>query len=161
MPRGKSGGEGNGDPTGKTGVEEDYVSLSTLQELLDQQKLFYKDMLDLQEKNFETFLTVVMETKNNMEFSQSEVEELKSAHTTNLSAFKSISANCDELQKTSEALISKMDYIENQTKRNNILIDGIKDDRSESWHDTEIKAKKFLADHFKLDPKLIEEERAH
>lgn len=54
-----------------------------------------------------------------------------------------------------------MDYIENQTKRNNILIDGIKDDRSESWHDTEIKAKKFLADHFKLEPKLIEEERVH
>lgn len=114
MPRGKSGGEGNGDPTGKTGVEEDYVSLSSLQELLDQQKLFYKDMLDLQEKNFKIFLTVVTETKDkqiddlvkdvldykhSMEFSQSEVEELKSVHTANLSAFKSINANCDELQK--------------------------------------------------------------
>lgn len=44
MPRGKSGGERNGDPPGKTGVDEDYVTLSTLRELLDQQKHFYKDM---------------------------------------------------------------------------------------------------------------------
>ncbi|KAJ8250918.1 hypothetical protein GJAV_G00214750 [Gymnothorax javanicus] len=54
-----------------------------------------------------------------------------------------------------------MDHIENQTRRNNILINGIKDDKTESWHDTEVKAKKFLADHFKMDPKLIEVERAH
>lgn len=64
MPCGKSGGEGNGNPPGKTGVNEDYVSLSTLWELLDPQKLFYKDMLDLHEKNFKTFLTVIMETTN-------------------------------------------------------------------------------------------------
>ncbi|KAK0141371.1 Ig kappa chain V-VI region NQ2-6.1 [Merluccius polli] len=54
-----------------------------------------------------------------------------------------------------------MDYIENQTRRNNILFDGIKDEKTETWHDTEVKAKKFLADHFKMDPKLIEVERAH
>lgn len=107
MPCGKSGGEGNGNPPGKTGVNEDYVSLSTLWELLDPQKLFYKDMLDLHEKNFKTFLTVIMEKtnkqihdlvkdvldfKHSVEFSQSEMKELKSVHTVNLNAFKSISS---------------------------------------------------------------------
>lgn len=132
--------------------------------------------MDLQEKNFKTFLTVIMETtnkriddlvkdvvdyKHSMEFTQTEVDELKRALTVNLSTFKTINVNFDELQITSEALTSKIDYIENQIRRNNILIDGIQDDRTESWHDTEVKAKKFLADHFKLDRKLIEVERAH
>ncbi|KAG7490865.1 hypothetical protein JOB18_043360 [Solea senegalensis] len=174
MPREKPKGERNEEP--KTSMDNDYVSMCTLRELLDQQKLFYKDMLDLQEKNFKTFLTVVMDStnkriddlvkdvleyKHSMEYSQSEVEDLKSAHTANLSASKSINLNFDEFQKSLEALTSKMDYIENQTRRNNILIDGIKDEKSETWHDTEVKAKKFLADHFKMDPKLIEVERAH
>lgn len=176
MPREKSKGERNEEPAGKTTTDEEYVSLSTLRELLDQQKLFYKDMLELQEKNFKTFLTVVMEStnkqiddlvkdvmefKHSMEYSQTEVDELKIAHIANLSGFKSINVNFEEFQKTLESFISKMDYVENQTRRNNILIDGIKDDKTETWHDTEVKTKKFLADHFKLDPKLIEVERAH
>lgn len=40
-------GKKNGDPPGKTGVDEDYVSLSTVQKPHDQPKLFNKDMLDL------------------------------------------------------------------------------------------------------------------
>ena len=32
-------------------MDEEYVSTNTLRELLDQQKLFYKDMLDLKETN--------------------------------------------------------------------------------------------------------------
>lgn len=85
-----------------------------------------------------------------MEFSQSKVEELKSAHTANLSTFKSITAKFDEFQKTSEMYISKMDYIENYTRRNDIFINGIRNDKTESWHDTEVKATKFLTDHFKF-----------
>lgn len=141
MPHERSKGERNEEPAGKTSTDEVYVSLSTLWQLLGQQKLFYKDMLELQEKNINTFLTVIMEStnkridlvkdvldyKHSMEFSQSEVEKLKSAHTANLSAFKSINAKFDEFQKTLETYISKMDYIENQIRRNNILIDGIRE----------------------------------
>ena len=60
MPRGKEKEEA----AGKTSAEEEYVSMSSLRELLNQQKLFYKEMMDLQEKNFKTFLTVIMETTN-------------------------------------------------------------------------------------------------
>lgn len=54
-----------------------------------------------------------------------------------------------------------MDYLENQSRRNNLLIDGVPDSKYESWSETEIKAKKVkLSDYLKIDDKLIELERS-
>lgn len=38
----------------------------------------------------------------------------------------------------------KMEYFENQSRRNNIRIDGIPDQRDETWEETERKAKVAL-----------------
>ncbi len=54
-----------------------------------------------------------------------------------------------------------MDYLENQSRRNNLLIDGVPDSKSESWRDTETLTKKVLSDHLKIDSKLIEVVRAY
>lgn len=62
-------------------------------------------------------------------------------------------------QTPTNDLFTKLDYLENQSRRNNLVIDGIPD--SKSWSDTESKAKKLFSDHLKIDPKLIEIERAH
>lgn len=47
-------------------------------------------------------------------------------------------------------LASKADYIENQSRRNNIVIDGIPDVPTESWDESQRKAKKLFADHLKM-----------
>lgn len=49
---------------GMKGKDEDFVTLSQVCEMLEQQKVFYKEMLVQQEQNFRSFLTIVMETSN-------------------------------------------------------------------------------------------------
>lgn len=44
--------------------DEEYVTVNTLTDMLEQQKSFFKELMDLQEKNFKTFLQLIMETTN-------------------------------------------------------------------------------------------------
>ena len=56
--------------------------------------------------------------------------------------------------------IDKLEYLENQSRRNNIRIDGILEDENESWDTTEEKVKQVLAE--KLNPEeALHVERAH
>ena len=54
----------------------------------------------------------------------------------------------------------KMEYLENQSRRNNIRIDGIPEEPDETWEDTESKAKVALESKLNL-PFKVEIERAH
>ena len=69
----------------------------------------------------------------------------------------------DELEDIQYALNKhedKMEYLENQSGRNNIRIDGIAEVGNETWSDTEEKAKEILKEKLNLDcePEI---ERAH
>ena len=56
----------------------------------------------------------------------------------------------------------KLDYLENQTRRNNLVIEGIKTDKAdETWAETETKVKELFTSKLKLDPDTVEIERAH
>ena len=46
----------------KLNAKEEYVSSTTIEELLDQQKKFYKDLIDLQENHFKSFLQLLMDS---------------------------------------------------------------------------------------------------
>ena len=54
----------------------------------------------------------------------------------------------------------KMEYSENQSRRNNIRIDGIPKEPDETWEDTESKAKVALESKLNL-PFKVEIKRAH
>lgn len=103
----------------------------------------------------------VQELKSSLQYSQKEIDDLKVANSINTSAVTSMSTKHDELKEALANLALKADYIENQSKRNNIVIDGIPDVPTESWDESQHKAKELLADHLKMDPKLVEIERAH
>lgn len=49
-----------------------------------------------------------------------------------------------DYQTPIDNLSALRDYLENQSRRNNLLIDGVPDSKYESWSKTEIKAKKVL-----------------
>ena len=101
----------------------------------------------------------VQDLKHSLKFSQSNIAELKNSNATHLEAFKLVSNNLANVQMFLDKLVLKSDDLKNYSRRNNLVIDSIPDVKSESWHDTEVKAKKIVADHLKLDPKLIEMER--
>ncbi|KAL0192958.1 hypothetical protein M9458_001647, partial [Cirrhinus mrigala] len=57
--------------------------------------------------------------------------------------------------------MEKLDYIDNQQRRNNILVDGIPDEKGENWIESERKVRTIMETNMGLDAKNIEFERAH
>lgn len=157
--------------------EEDLVSLAVVRDLLDQQKAYYKDLIMQQENSFKGFVQmiydsnnkrfddlsrVVQEVKRSLEYSQSEVEELKATlKSVTTGAIKHLQSNTEALQIDNKYWLAKVEYLENQSRRNNIVIDGIPESPDESWSDSEKKLREILSGKMKIDQKHIEIERAH
>lgn len=80
-------------PKSKAMPDDDaVVTMSTLTQLLDQQKEFYKDMLQQQQENFKSFIPIIMdgntkrldgvirdvqELKTSLQFTQGIMEDMK------------------------------------------------------------------------------------
>lgn len=67
-------------------------------------------------------------------------------------------------RKLEEALVvlqNKVDYLENQSRRNNLIIYGISEEVNEDWNVTENLVKMFLETHFKVTIANSDIERAH
>ena len=163
--------------------EEDFVTLSMVHELLEQQKTFYKELLDQQEKSYKSCLQVIVDSmfacmdnlvkdtlnmskdiqdlKASLQFSQADLDDLQATKACSTEKIQVISDSLADYQTSINNLFEKMDYVENQTRRNNLLIDGVSDSKSESWSEIEINVKKVISDHLKIDSKLIEIERSH
>ena len=56
--------------------------------------------------------------------------------------------------------MDKLEYLENQSRRNNIRIDGILEEENESWDTTEEKVKQVLAEKLNLE-EALHVERVH
>lgn len=59
------------------------------------------------------------------------------------------------------SLDGKTDYIEGQSKRNNIIINSIPESQHESWEKTEDKVHCILAEKLEMDEEWIKVVRAH
>ena len=64
------------------------------------------------------------------------------------------------LSNDTEKMKLKLEYLENQNRRNNLRIDGIPEDRYETWEQTEEKVKSILLNKLKLEEQPLIE-RAH
>ncbi|KAK9747069.1 hypothetical protein QE152_g5574 [Popillia japonica] len=64
-------------------------------------------------------------------------------------------------QKQIADLENKIEYLENQTRRNNIVIYGVPEDDRETWEATEIKATDIIKNYIKVDISGADVERAH
>lgn len=58
-------------------------------------------------------------------------------------------------------MLSKLDYIENQSRRNNLLVDGIAEEKGENWDESERKVRDMLGSNMGLNGKDTEIKRAH
>lgn len=137
--------------------EEDFITLSMVHELLEQQKAFYKELLEQQEKSYKSCLQVIVDSvfarmdnlvkdalnmskdiqdlKASLQFSQAELDDLQAAKACSTEKIQVISDSLADYQTSINNLFEKMDYLENQTRRNNLLIDGVPDSKSESWRE--------------------------
>ncbi|XP_078667360.1 uncharacterized protein LOC144909172 [Branchiostoma floridae x Branchiostoma belcheri] len=160
-----------------TNIDEEVpVSVAFMKEMLEQQKVYYKDLLDQQEKNFRSFVQIITDSanqrmdnlvremqdlKNSLNFSQGEISDTKERSDKNADKLKQLEQNIMTYNTEVTEMANKLDYIENQSRRNNLIFDRIKDDRKETWEQSETKVKEVLRNKLRLNTDNIEIERAH
>ena len=152
--------------------------METMREIMEQQRSLYVEMLNRQESNFMSFTKMILEStttridgimkevreiKSSLQFSQAQIDDLRDMEKkvgSFESQLQSLSSQC--VNSEIKDIISKIDYVENQSRRNNVIIDGLMQDTAhEPWSDTEQKVREFFNNKLKIDPKTIEIERAH
>ena len=134
--------------------------MATLSEMMKMQERMFKTMFESVLSSVNTRIDEVVksvaELKTSLQYSQRDIDDLMES-TDELAMIE------DELEDIQYALNKhedKMEYLENQSRRNNIRIDGIAEVGNETWSDTEEKAKQILKEKLNLDcePEI---ERAH
>ena len=163
-------------PRKQTENTEEAVSMAQVRELLEQQKDFYKALLEQQEKSFKSCVEIMVDSSNkkvgelmsqvldlraSLEFTQKEFQDFKDHCKTWEKAYKETKNNVESVSKSLIPLNENLDYMESQSRRNNVIIDGIKESEGEKWSDSEDKVKKLLSEKLELDPCKMEIERAH
>ncbi|XP_041664752.1 zinc finger protein 37-like [Cheilinus undulatus] len=163
-----------------TEAEPEFVTVDTLKEMLDQQKTFYEEVLKRQEASFRCFTQMILDSTNNridgimreiqdlsnsLQYSRKDIEEIKEANDGDKKAFKDLEQLIKQLDSTpnqSDRLLERLDYLESQSRRNNIIIDGISSDHAEeTWAETESKVRELLTTKLKLEANSIHIEQAH
>ncbi|XP_035663791.1 protein unc-13 homolog C-like [Branchiostoma floridae] len=112
-------------------------------------------------KRMDNIIREVQEIKDSLHFSQKEIDDNKLNLYRHVQKVEDIETEITLLKKDITANDTKVDYLENQSRRNNILIDGVADTKDETWDQCEQKVRDLLKEKLKLDPKQIEIERAH
>lgn len=107
----------------------------------------------------------IQDVKANLQYSQKDIDEIKQLQGKIKSVedkVQNLAAQIADLSAgTANITSEKMDYLENQSLRNNILIDGLSDKATETWEDTERKVCDMLNNNLKLESRAIEIEHAH
>ncbi|XP_066265890.1 centrosomal protein of 85 kDa-like [Branchiostoma lanceolatum] len=145
--------------------EDDHVSLSMVKELLELQERNFKSFLDTivesTHKRMDNLIREVQEIKDSLHFTQKETDDTKSTLRDHEHHVKVIETEISQIKADLQVHQNKADYLENQSRRSNILIDGVPDARDETWSQCEQKVKSLMKEKLKLDPMSIEIERAH
>ena len=82
------------------------------------------------------------------------MEELKPLHV----KLEDVNKALDKISKDLASYSQKMEYLENQSQRNNIRVNGIPESDNETWEDAEVKVKRAIKEKLDLE---VDIERAH
>ncbi|CAJ1081238.1 uncharacterized protein LOC126388379 [Xyrichtys novacula] len=147
-----------------------------INQMLTQQKAHYLEMLDRQTDTFNRFVKVILdstnerldsmnrniqEIKDSIHYTQREVDEIKATVSKFSGDPNTLENNMKILCDSLVTLDSKADYLESQSKRNNLIFEGIEESAQESWADTEGKVRTLISEKLKLDARAMPIERAH
>ena len=143
---------------------KDSLSLSTVKLLLQQQRDDFNSLIATFMKSFnerfDELRTEMNEIKHSLEYSQKDIEGLAALKSTHEDLTSSLKTDVSALSENLDNLVAKVDYLENQSRRNNLRFDGIPDNPQESWDDSEKKVLDVLNTKFGFEtPPVIE--RAH
>lgn len=90
--------------------------------------------------------SMISNLRDSLGHTQSEVTAIKESLTNRRSSEPSVAAGkLQDIENTLDNHERQIDYLENQSRRNNIRIEGIPEERGETWDDTERKCQAFFS----------------
>ncbi|KAL7375471.1 hypothetical protein ABVT39_018103 [Epinephelus coioides] len=110
-------------------------------------------------KRLDCVIRDVEEVKTSLEFTQDKLEDMRMGHKQMERKIKSFENNAMSCKLGVYKRFAKLDYSENQYRRINILIDGIPDEKRETWSDSEKKVQQMLSSNLGQDGTNIDIER--
>ena len=150
---------------GADSAGSELVTMATLRELLKVQERMFKNLFDSLLANVNARLDSVIgqvaeikarldiyekdtsDLKVSLEFSQKDIKDLKPCSSRLHEVEEEIEKMCGSLDYHTD----KIEYLENQSRRSNIRIDGIREEEAETWDNTETKVKEILKEKLNLD----------
>ena len=115
----------------------EFVSLATLREMLHIQERMFKNMFESVLSSVNTRIDNVVksdaELKASLEYSPQDIDNLKEAADT----IDDMDEELEDIQRGLHKHEEKLEYLENQSRRNNLRINGIPEEDNETWLNTE------------------------
>ena len=105
----------------------DYVTLATMQE--STLKLLLESTIHSLTLRVDSVVKNVQEMKTSLQFTQKDAEDLKPIHV----KLEGINKELDKISRDLASHSQKMEFLENQTRRNNIRANGIPESDNETW----------------------------
>lgn len=150
---------------GGSTVEDSGVSLSHVKDLLNKQKETYKQLLQQQENGFKCFvqklidstnkrmddLTREVQDMNSLQFSQCQLDELKQENGKMTAIRKSLREDISSVCESMITMTYISDYLEGQSRRNNMVVDGIAESPHETWTESEDKVREMISEKLKIE----------
>lgn len=134
--------------------------------MLEQQQEFYKDVIQQQQDIFKSFVQLIMEgtnkrldsilkdvhdVKSSLQFTDGIVSELQAEGKSIKGKLKECKSAVNGLQEESKVMMVVMDFMDNQARKNNIVIDRLTEDKAEAKDTSEVKVRHMLKNKLGLD----------
>ena len=131
-------------------------TLQVVKELMAVQERAYKNAIEIlfsEVKNdIRNLNNEIQEMKCSLQFSQKDIDDLNSKVTSIDSKLNSQHIALEHIDKECEGISNQVDYLENQSRRNNIKILGLAESKEErTWEDTEKLIKSTIKDTLGVD----------
>ena len=117
-------------------------------------KLLFESTIHSLTLRVDSVVKDVQEMKTSLQYTKKDVEELKPIH----AKLEDVNKELDKISKDMASHSQKMEYLENQSRRNNIRVNGIPESDNETWEDAEVKVKRAIKDNLGIE---VDIERAH
>lgn len=135
----------------------------TLKILLDSQNQAFRSALDVVKDQCNARVTqlenTISELTRSLEFSQAEIQDLKSEMSTLRKSDNEKQAIISECKTRIEELTGRVNYQEDHSRRNNLRISGIAEQNGETWEQTALQVLNMVQEKLQLPP--VKLERAH
>ena len=145
---------------------------ATFQQVVDAQSnafhICLQTFMDATNKRFDNYINettiTITELKTSLQFTQIQLQEIKQTTDFDRKQHTDTEKKMNKIENELRRIDDNVDYMENQSRRNNLRVDGIKERPGETWAETEEALRKALHEQLKLPVEqvaAIRVERAH